>query len=91
MGKPGRPLKLGTELDKLVIERVKMIRENGGVISRATVQSIGKAVLTVKDPKSLAANGGTITLGEGWAKSLLQRMGYSKRAATTGKLTLPTG
>ena len=32
-----------------------------------------------------------VDFGEGWAQSLSRRMGFKKRAATTGKVTIPDG
>ena len=82
---------IGKQLDKMVMERISTVRESGGIIDRHTVQCIGTGVLSVKAPESMKANGGSIELTDAWAKSLLYRMGYKKRAATTGKLQLPEG
>ena len=89
--KVGRPLLLGNELDAKVIDRIKSVRQSGGIIDRHVVQCIGRAIVSVKEPLSLVENGGNIALTEGWAKSLLHRIGFTKRNATTGKLPLPDG
>ena len=82
---------LGEDLDKAVMSRVLTARDSGAVIDRHVVQCIGQAVMSVKSPMSLVKNGGHIQLTEAWAKSLLNRLGFKKRSATTGKLPLPQG
>lgn len=71
------------------MDRIKSARMSGAVVDRHVVQCIGQAVVEVKSPLSLAENGGNIKISEAWAKSLLFRMGFTKRASTTGKLPLP--
>lgn len=82
-GKRGRPFLLGNELDKRVQEYLKQMREAGGVVNATIV--IGAATGIVKDFDSnlLQCNGGHIELTKSWAKSLLNRIGYVKRRATT--------
>ena len=79
---PGRPLKLG-KLDDEVQRRLKLIRESGGRVDANIACAVAQAVHKVKGPNT------DIDITKGWAKSLFQRMGYTKRAATTGKLNLP--
>lgn len=80
---------LGRELDTTVRKRLEAIRESGGVVNRHIVQCVAKGVLKAVDPMSLSENGGHVDIGDPWARSILHRMGYTKRAATTGKLQLP--
>lgn len=75
----------------MVMGRIVAARESGAVVDRHVVQCIGQAVVATKSPMSLVENGGSIQLTEAWAKSILIRMGFKKRCATTGKLPLPEG
>lgn len=61
------------------------LREKGGVINTRTVIGIAHRLIKKKDP----SNEHKYVLGKGWAASLFRRMGFSKRAATTGKLEVP--
>ena len=78
----GRSLKL-RKLDDEVQRRLKLIRESGGRIDSSIACAVGQAVHKVKGANT------NINLTKGWAKSLFRRMGFTKRAATTGKLNLP--
>lgn len=82
-GCSGRPLKLG-KLDVDVQRRLKIIRESGGRVDTQLAISVAKAVVQVKGSSSRIGD-----IDRGWARSLFKRMGYSQRAATTGKLALP--
>lgn len=79
----GRPLKLG-KLDQDVQRRLKLIRDSGGRVDTQMALTVAKAVIRVKGTPSSVGD-----LDRGWARSLFKRMGYSQRAATTGKLALP--
>ena len=77
--KQGRPLLLGDELDTAVHTYVERIRKLGSFVNTAIVLGGTKAIIADRDS--------TLAPGKDWAKSLLSRMGYVKRKATTkGKL-----
>ncbi len=77
--KQGRPLLLGDELDTAVQAYVESIRNLGGVVNTAIVVGGAEAIIAVKDRTLLD----TRAPRKDWAKSLLSRMGYVKRKATT--------
>ena len=79
LSKTGRPFKLGKELDKQAREYVQDLRAKGLAINTAVVIASAEGVLMHKDANLLKQ----INLTEGWAKYLLQRMGFVKRKATT--------
>lgn len=67
-----------------------MVRQSSGVVNRHIAMCIAKGVMKAVNPMKLMENGGNIEITESWARSLLSRMGFSKRNATTGKLELPS-
>ena len=80
--KDGRPCILG-ELDGKVQDFIKAQRDNGAVVTRATVIGIGKGVVMRHNKWSLKEYGGTINLTKHWAESILHRMKYVKRRGST--------
>ena len=83
--KRGRSLLLGDVLDSKVQAYLKKIRETGGVVSARIVMAAAKGLLMVYDRQKLAEYGGPILLNRHWAYSLLRRMKFVKRKATTSK------
>lgn len=85
-----RPLKLGPDLDTIVIEHIQKRRAAGVAISSALAIGIGRGVVKgANDPGiRLQEDGGHIHLTRAWAMSLFRRMGLSKRRATTGKIRM---
>jgi len=81
--KRGRPLMLGSELDRQVQEYVKELRKAHATVNTKIVLSAAEGIVQGHDASLLASNGGTIDLTKSWAKSVMQRMGLSKRKATT--------
>ena len=79
----GHPLLLGDKLDREVQEYVKSIREMKGVINTAIVIAAANGIIKKYDANLLKENGGHISLSKDWAKSLLTRLGYVKRRAST--------
>ena len=77
--KQGRPLLLGDELDTAVQAYVESIRKLGGVVNTAIVLGGAEAIIADRDRTLLD----TLAPGKDWAKSLLSRIGYVKRKATT--------
>ena len=76
---------LGDELDTAVQAYVESIRKLGNVVNTALILGGAEAIIADRDRMLLD----TLAPGEDWAKSLLSRMGYVKRKATTkGKVTV---
>ena len=84
--KAGRPNIVRDELVQKINKVIVGVRLSGAVISRRMVISIGNGVLKANDPNTLSEFGGTITLTEDWARSILRSMDWVKRKATTGKV-----
>ena len=81
--KRGRPYLLGEELDKQVRAYVTSLRSNGAVVNTAIVMSCAEGIVKSHDSNLLASNGGHILLTKDWGKSILRRMGFVKRRAST--------
>ena len=77
--KQDRPLLLGEELDTDVKAYVENLRQLGGVVNTSIVLGGAEGIIASKD-RTLVD---TLAPGKDWAKSLLFRMGYVKRKATT--------
>ena len=87
--KRGRPLLLGEELDKQVQAYLTSFRESGAVVNAAITMACAEGIVRSADSNMLAVNGGHILITKDWAKSLLQRMGFVKRRASTkAKVTI---
>lgn len=72
------------DLDQEVIDRLKKIRDAGGVVTNKGAVAVAKAIISVK------AEYKNCDIGPGWARSLFKRMNMTYRASTTGKLQMPT-
>ena len=83
--KRGRPLLLGKELDDYVIMYIKHLRSSGAVVNTAIVMAAGSGMVQYRDSNLLSINGGPISITKAWAKSLLSRIHFVKRSATTKK------
>ena len=81
--KRGRPLMIGEDLDKQVQAYITELRKAHATVNTAIVISAGEGIVKAFDASLLSCNGGTIELTNDWAKSLMNRMGLSKRKATT--------
>ena len=81
--KKGRPLVLGSTLDKQVQTYLMATREAGGVVNSEVAIAAAMGIVRKQDSNLLAQNGGHIALTRDWARSLLGRMGYVKRKANT--------
>lgn len=79
----GRPPLLGTKLDRKVQLLIKAVRLHGACINSDVVIGIGKGLMLNTNRTLLAEYGGPIKLTKDWAKSVLKRMGYSKRRANS--------
>ena len=85
----GRPPLLGNKLDKHLQELIISMRSRGTPIGSSVVIAIGRGILLKHDKRSLEEFGGHIKLGKEWAKSVLRRMGYTKRRANSKSKVLP--
>ena len=88
--KRGRPFLLGEELDRQVQAYIKCLRENGAVINTQIVMAVAEGIVKSHDSNLLKVNGDHITCSKSWAKSLLSRLGYVKRRASTKMKVLPS-
>ena len=86
--KRGRPLLLGESLDRMVQKYLKKVREGGGVVTARVVVAAARAIILTQDRSKLVEFGGHIELNRAWAFSLLRRMKFVKRKATTAKSKL---
>ena len=82
MKKKGRPLLLGKKLDDAIQEYILKLREHGSAINTFVV-AVAKGLALAMDRTRLAEYGGPATLTIPWAKSLLKRMNFTKKRATT--------
>lgn len=83
--KRGRPLLLGDRLDTMVQKYLKKVREGGGVVTARVAIAAARAIIRTQDRSQLIEFGGHIELTQAWAYSLLCRMKFVKRKATTAK------
>ena len=65
------------------------LRRAGGIINTRVVVAAGKGIVEANDRSLLAENGGSLDLNQSWAKSLLIRMNFVKRKASTGQKIPP--
>lgn len=83
--KRGRSLLLGGDLDAKVQLYLKNVRAGGGVVSARIAMAAARGILLSYDKFMLAEYGGHVQLNRNWAYSLLKRMNFVKRKATTAK------
>ena len=83
--KRGRPLLLGSDLDMKVQQYLRKVREAGGSVSSRTVVSAARGIAKSCNRNILAEFGGPVVLNRHWALSLLHRMNFVQRKATTAK------
>ena len=81
--KMGRPLTLGAGLVDQVKAYVLTTRRKGGAVTTDVAVAGAIGIIRKKDSNLLAKNGGHIALTKDMAQSLLDRMGFVKRMATT--------
>jgi hypothetical protein len=85
----GRPLKIGM-YDDLVKTYIRELRKKGSPVNSAVVIGAANGIITHFNKSLLVENGGSIELTKDWAKSLMGRMGLSKRRGTKGIKSLPS-
>lgn len=83
--KRGRHVLLGDELDKTVQLYLRKTREGGGAVSTRSVVAAARAIVLTMNRSLLKEFGGPIVLNRSWGRSLLKRMDFVQRRATTSK------
>jgi hypothetical protein len=80
----------GVEVDKKLLEDVRIRREAGITITHATLRSM--LIVRLNQEKLLhllIENGGQHTFGDGWSKRFFKRHGLTSRAVTTKMREVP--
>ena len=80
--KRGRPMLLG-DFDSPVQEYVCMLHISGGVINAPLVLAAARGLIIARNCALLVDYGGGLNPDKPWAKSLLRRLGFVKRKAST--------
>ena len=83
--KRGRKLLLGVDLDMKVQAYLRKVREGGGAVSARIAQAAARGILLKYNPSLLVQNGGPVDLNKFWAHSLMKRMKFVQRKATTSE------
>lgn len=87
--KRGRPPVLGVTLDEQLQKRIISMRAHQATINSSVVVGIGRGLLLKHDKASLDDFGGPIKPNKEWARSVLRRMGFRKRRATSKSKVTP--
>ena len=74
---------LGEQLDAKVKNYVQALRSAGTPIGSSIVMAAGEGIVRAHDRTQPVQHGGHIQITKTWALSLLKRMGFIKRKATT--------
>ena len=74
---------LGEILDAKVKKYIQALRSAGTPIGSSIVMAAGEGIVRAHDRTLLVQHGGHIQITKTWALSLLKRMGFVKRKATT--------
>ena len=78
VGRRGRPLLLGDELDKQVQRYMTDFRERGSVVNTAIVVACAEDIVKNKDSNLLSDNGRHIVLTNNWEKKSFEAYGFRK-------------
>ena len=77
-------------LDSGMLKKIKNIalgtRMAGGVINRRQLISIATGVVRANNPNLLKEYGGDLVLADKWVRRMLEKLTWSKRKGTTGKV-----
>ena len=87
--KAGRPL-LIANWDAVVMQFIKALRKNGGIVNRNIVIAAARGIIAAKQPSLLPENGGHLVLRRTWAYSILKRLNNVKRKGTKAAKKIPT-
>eukprot|EP00794_Sanderia_malayensis_P004503 gene4503-5100_t len=79
------------EIDKKVLAMIQSMRASGTAVDFNMTVSIARGITLANDRTLLKENGGHIDFSKSWAQSILRRLGYSKRKATTSKAPIAPG
>ena len=79
------PLLVGEELNRKVPHYLRAIRDSGGAVNSAFTLASARGIILKTSRTLLAEYGGHVVFTRDWAKSMLKRMKYVKRRATTSK------
>ena len=88
--KRGKPPLLGEKLDGRLQQLILSMRARGVPIGTSVVIGMGRGILLKHNRSQLEEYGGMIKLNKEWAKSILRRMGFTKRKANSKSKVLPT-
>ena len=80
---------IGEDLDQKVQLYLRKVREGGGALSARTAMAAAQGILRKCNRSMLAENDGPIQLNKHWAHSLLKRIKFVQRKATTS-MSKPT-
>ena len=83
--KRGRPVLLGVEIDRQVQLYLQKVRQQEGVVSSRIAMAAARGILMSTDKQKLVEFGGYVNFNQHWAYSLLKRMNFVVRKATTAK------
>ena len=89
MKKRGRPPLLGENNDSCLRKLLVSMRSRGAPVGTSIVIGVGRRIMLKRDRSSLEEFGGTVQLNKEWAKSVLRRMGFTKRRANSKAKILP--
>jgi hypothetical protein len=83
--KQGRPLLLDQQIDIMVQEYLRKVREGGGMVTARIAMAAATGIMAAYDKSQLAQHGGHIEITRPWAYSILNRMGFVQRKCSTAK------
>ena len=77
-------------MDVYLQSYLKAMRSRGAPVGSSVVVGVARGMLLKYSHSSLAEFGGHINLTKGWDKSVLRRMGYTKRRGSSTAKVLPS-
>ena len=79
----GRPPLLGRKCDDILQQLIVSMRSRGSPVGSSVTIGVGRGIMMRHNKSLLQEFGGPIILGKEWAKSVLRRMGFTKRRASS--------
>ena len=79
----GRPPLLGRKCDNILQQLIVSMRSRGSPVGSSVTIGVGRGIMMRHNKSLLQEFGGPIILGKEWAKSVLRRMGFTKRRASS--------